>query len=424
MASSVGTSTPKVVVIGAGFGGLRVVRGLRDAEVDVTLIDSNNFHTFQPLLYQVATAGLDADEICFPVRGILRRHPRARFILGTVTAVDLEARTVTVDGDRTFTYDYLVVAVGTVSASFGIAGVDDYTFALKEIDHALALRTHLLRKFEQASARGSSDDLSVVIVGGGPTGVETAGGIRELVDRVLKKDFPELEVERTSISLVEAGPRVLGPFHESLSERAASTLRRRGINVVLGTGVDHVEDGAVVLADGRRLRAGTIVWAAGVTAGPLSGLLGLELARGGRIPVGPDLSLPGHPEVFAIGDIASSPTDDGRPLPQVAQPAIQGGLHVAEQIRARMNGKDTKAFRYHDKGSMATIGRNHAIVEFPNGQRFHGFVGWVMWLGLHIVYLMGFRNRARVLVNWAWNYLTYDRGARLILGPDDGTLRS
>jgi NADH:ubiquinone reductase (H+-translocating) len=414
---------PKVVVVGAGFGGLRVVKGLRHADVDVTFIDSNNFHTFQPLLYQVATAGLDADEICFPVRGILRRSTRARFVLGTVTAVDLDARSVTVSNDRTFTYDYLVIAVGTVSASFGITGVDEFTFPLKAIDHALALRTHLLRRFEQASAQGSIDDLSVVIVGGGPTGVETAGGVRELIDRVLRKDFPELDVQRISITLVEAGPRVLGPFHPSLSERAAATLRRRGVVVVLGTGVDHIEAGVVVLADGRRLAAGTIVWAAGVTAGPLSGLLGIDLARGGRIPVGPDLSLHDRPEVFAIGDIASSPTDDGRPLPQVAQPAIQGGVHVAKQICARIAGRPTEPFRYHDKGSMATIGRNHAIVEFPNGQRFHGFVGWVMWLALHIVYLMGFRNRARVLVNWAWNYLTYDRGARLILGKDDGTLR-
>jgi NADH:ubiquinone reductase (H+-translocating) len=414
---------PKVVVIGAGFGGLRVVKGLRSADVDVTLIDSNNFHTFQPLLYQVATAGLDADEICFPVRGILRRNHHARFVLGTVTAIDLDAKEVTVEGGRTFTYDYLVIAIGTVSASFGIAGVDEFTFPLKTIDHALALRTHLLRRFEQASAEGTSEGLSVVIVGGGPTGVETAGGIRELVDRVLKKDFPELDVARISISLVEAGPRVLGPFHESLSAKAAVTLRKRGVEVVLGTGVDHIENGAVVLADGRRLQAGTIVWAAGVTAGPLSGLLGVELARGGRIPVAADLSMNGRPEVFAIGDIASSPTADGRPLPQVAQPAIQGGLHVAEQIRARIDGQPTRAFRYFDKGSMATIGRNHAIVEFPTGQRFHGFIGWVMWLGLHIVYLMGFRNRARVLVNWAWNYLTYDRGARLILDRDDGTLR-
>lgn len=410
---------PHVVVVGAGFGGLRVVNGLRNADVDVTIIDSNNFHTFQPLLYQVATAGLDADDICFPVRGILRRSRNARFVLGRVTAIHLGHKTITVEADRTLTYDYLVVAAGTVSADFGVSGVDEHTFALKSLDHALALRAHLLTLFERASAAdaaGEADqpDLGVVIVGGGPTGVETAGGVRELIDHVLRKDYPELDLRLVPITLVEGTDRLLGPFDPSLSAHASTALKRLGVNVEVGVNVDRVEPNTVVLADGRRLNAGTIVWAAGVTASPVAALLGVELTRGGRIPVLVDLSIAGHPEAFAIGDIASSPTEDGRPLPQVAQPAIQGGKHVAMQILASLASAPRTTFKYHDKGSMATIGRHHGVTEFPNGIKLHGVVAWFAWLGLHIVYLMGFRNRANVLVNWSWNYVTFDRGSRII----------
>jgi NADH dehydrogenase len=239
-----------------------------------------------------------------------------------------------------------------------------------------------------------------------------AGGLRELIDKVFRKDYPDLAIVPTSITLVEAADRVLGPFHPSLSQQAAETLRSRNIVVEVGVGVDHVESAAVVLKDGRRISAGTIIWAAGVTASPVADLLGVTLGRGGRIPVSEDLSLPDHPNVFAIGDIALPPGDA---LPQVAQPAIQGGSHVAAQVQARIAGRPTTPFQYKDKGSMATIGRNQAVVEFPNGMRFHGFVGWLMWLALHLIELMGFRNRANVFVNWAWNYVTYDRGSRLLL---------
>ena len=410
-------SRPHVVIIGCGFGGIRAAKGLAHADVDVTIIDVHNFHTFQPLLYQVATAGLDADEIGFPIRGIFRRNRSINFVLGEVTAIDLAAHTVSIGDHRTFEYDYLIVAAGSVSTSFGVPGVDENSFPLKTLRDALTLRAHLLTRFEEASARSASPtagqiDLGIVVVGGGPTGVEMAGGLRELIDKVFRKDFPDLDHARTPITLVEAADRVLGPFDPRLSGLAADALRRRQIRVELGTGVDHVEPGAVVLADGRRITAGTIVWAAGVTASPVASLLGVQPGRGGRIPVGDDLSLPGHPNVFAIGDIALPPGD---PLPQVAQPAIQGGHYVAERIAARLAGRTTDPFRYHDKGSMATIGRNAAVVEFPNGLRFHGFIGWLMWLGLHLIELMGFRNRANVFVNWAWNYLTYDRGSRLLL---------
>jgi NADH dehydrogenase len=339
-------------------------------------------------------------------------------VLGAVSAVDLERRTVTVD-DATISYDFLVEAAGSVSTDFGVSGVDEFTFPLKTLHDAIALRTRLLSTFEHAGrevvAGRPRPDLSIVVVGGGPTGVETAGGLRELIDRVLRKDFRELHLEDVTITLVEAAPRVLQPFHPKSSRKAQETLERRGVDVVLGTGVDHVEPDAVVLTDGRRLPGAVIVWATGVRGNPVAELLGVPLVGGGRIPVAADLSLPGHPEVFAIGDIAASPTADERPLPQVAQPAIQGGFHAARQILAQIDGRPTEPFRYHDKGSMATIGRNQAVAEFPSGLRFHGRIGWLMWLGLHLLYLIGFRNRITVLVNWSWNYLTYDRSARTLL---------
>jgi NADH:ubiquinone reductase (H+-translocating) len=415
-------SRPHVIIIGSGFGGIRAAKSLAKVAADVTIIDANNFHTFQPLLYQVATAGLDADDIGFPIRGIFRRDRSITFVLGEVTGIDLQSRRVSVNDGRALTYDYLVVAAGTISTSFGIQGVDGNTFPLKTLHDALRVRSHLLNLFERASARdGAAVDLGIVVVGGGPTGVEMAGGLRELIDKVFRKDFPDLAAVPAPITLIEAADRVLGPFHESLSQQAAMTLRDRNITVELGVGVDHVEPDEVVLRDGRRFAAGTIIWAAGVTANPVAALLGVPLGRGGRIPVLDDLSLPDHPDVFAIGDIGLPPGD---PLPQVAQPAIQEGAHAAAMIAARIEGRPSTAFRYHDKGSMATIGRNQAVVEFPNGLRFHGFIGWLMWLGLHLIELMGFRNRANVLVNWAWNYLTYDHGSRLLLDrPEDRAMR-
>jgi NADH dehydrogenase len=416
---------PHVVVIGAGFGGLRVAKGLRGHPLDVTVIDRNNFHTFQPLLYQVATAGLDAGDVSFPVRGILRRNHSGHFVLGAVTSIDLERRHVVVDDERTVEYDYLVVAAGSVSTDFGVAGVEQHTFPLKTLYDALALRNHLLAACEAASVAAHDgqpvNDLGVAVVGGGPTGVETAGAMRELFDCVLSKDFPELHLHHAPITLVEAARRVLPPFDPSSSRKAEETLRDRGVGLITGVGVDHVDEGAVVLTDGRRITAGTVVWAAGVTASPVAAMLGGELV-GGRVKVAGDLSLPGHAEVFAIGDIAAAQSKQGLPLPQVAQPAIQGGRHVARQIVADLEGKSRVPFRYFDKGSMATIGRNQAITELPFGLRIYGRLGWLAWLGLHLLYLIGFRNRLAVLLNWAWNYFTYDRGARALLEETEATV--
>jgi NADH:quinone reductase (non-electrogenic) len=417
-----------VAIIGAGFGGLAAAHGLLGEPVDVVLIDANNFHTFQPLLYQVATAGLDADDVSFPVRGIVR--PRRRWwwpwrrvptnvdvLMARVTSVDLDERLVSTEGDVRISYETLVLATGAVSHDFGVPGVAEHAFPLKQLDDALALRAHILDRFERAAADATlvaAGGLDVVVCGGGPTGVELAGGLLELYHKVLARDFPQLPVAEARIVLVEMADRLLTPFTEQSSRRALRTLERGGVEVRVGVGVDRIEYTKVHLTDGSVIAAHTAVWATGVTAEGLAATTGTPVGRGGRLVVEADLSLPGHPEVFAIGDIAASPDRDGTPLPQVAQPAIQGGKHVARQILRRRRRLPTEPFRYFDKGQMATIGRHDAVTEFPNGWRLSGPIGWLSWLGLHLVYLMGFRNRLNVLVNWAWNYVTYDRGSRIL----------
>jgi len=412
----------RVVVIGAGFGGLAVVKGLRDQPVDVVLVDAHNFHTFQPLLYQVATAGLDVDDVAYAIRGIFRRQRNVEVRMARVTRIDADARVVHTDAGPPIDYDTLVVAAGAVSTSYGVPGVDEHAFALKSAADAVAMRQHVIGRFEAAAtdpSLASTGALDVVVCGGGPTGVELAGGMMELFTKVLAADFPELDVARARVVLVEAGDRLLSSFSDASSDHAREGLTRVGVEVLTGVGVAEVTPAEVVLVDGRRIATHTVAWAAGVRAHPIAGSLGVELGRGGRILVEPDLSVRERPEIFAIGDVAA---DREHPLPQVAQPAIQGGRHVARQIARRLAGQPTEPFRYVDKGSMATIGRNRAVADFPNGRRLSGFVGWVAWLGLHLVYLMGFRNRANVLVNWAWNYLTYDRGARLL--TDEATSRA
>jgi NADH:quinone reductase (non-electrogenic) len=407
----------RVVVIGAGFGGLAAVKALADAPVDVVLVDANNFHTFQPLLYQVATAGLDADDIAFPARGIFHRQRNVDFRMRRVSGVDLDHRVVTLDGGGELGYDHLVLAAGAVTADYGIPGVEEHGFGLKTLADAVELRSHVLRCFEDAADDPRLIDdglLTVVIAGGGPTGVELAGGLMELFTKVLRKDFPTLDLRRARVVLVEMSDRLLGTFAPRLSSRARRTLSRRGIEIMLGVGVDKVEADAVQLRDGTRIPTRTLVWTAGVVATPLAATLGVPAGPGGRIAVAPDLSVPAHPEVFAVGDVAVSGDGHGGSLPGVAQVAIQGGRHAGRMIRAQLDGQPTTPFRYRDKGSMATIGRHDAVAELPGGIRLTGAIGWLAWLGLHLLYLIGFRNRANVLVNWAWNYLTYDRGSRII----------
>ena len=315
-------------------------------------------------------------------------------------------------------YDVLVVATGAVSHDFGIPGVVEHTLPLKHLEDALALRVHVLTRFEEAAADPSvatDGGLDVVICGGGPTGVEMAGGLRELYTKVLAKDFPNLPVAAARITLVEMADRLLTPFTERSSARALRTLTKRGVRRAAADRCAVASPRrSCTSPTARPSPAGTIVWATGVRAEGLAATLGTPTTRGGRLVVEPDLSVPGHPEVFAIGDIAASPDDDGAPLPQVAQPAIQGGRHVARQIVEQLHGRPTQPFRYHDKGQMATIGRHDAVTELANGWRFSGPIGWVAWLGLHLLYLMGFRNRVQVVVDWAWNYVTYDRSSRIL----------
>ncbi len=425
---------PTVVIVGAGFGGLAAAKALADAPVEVVVIDQRNHHTFQPLLYQVATAGLDVDDICYTTRGIFHRQSNARALQAAVTGVDFENRQVITAEGPAIPYDHLILAIGAVTADFDVPGVANHTFGLKSASEAMDIRNHVLRNFELAER--SADEgrrralTTVVIVGGGPTGVEMAGGFAELIDKPLRRDFPGIDTDRARVVLVEGRDRLLTGFADSLGDKARHRLEQMGVEVKLSTQVEAVSAEAVRFAGGDTIESNTVVWAAGVRGHPLADALGLATNRGGRIAVDEQLRVEGRPNVFAIGDVAASPDTSNRssdgpgltdtPLvPQVAPGAVQGGQHVAKLIVAELGGDDHPGpFVYRDKGSMATIGRNAAVVELPKGPKISGFPGWVAWLGLHLVMLIGFRNRANVLVNWAWNYLTYDRGSRLIIEPD------
>jgi NADH:ubiquinone reductase (H+-translocating) len=410
---------PRVVVVGAGFGGLNVARSLRRADVDTLVLDETNYHLFQPLLYQVATAGLSPADIAYPVRGVLRRVPNAEFRLGTVTGADFGRRVVRTADGAEIGYDHLVLATGARSATFGVPGVEEHAFALKTLDDALRLRSHVLWQVERLAVRPSLLDdgvLTTVVVGGGPTGVEVAGAITEL-NRVLRRDFPRVPMDRARVVLIELTEDVLGPFHPVLRAHAQRQLRRRGVEVLLGQSVKEVRADGVLLGDGSTIESQTVVWAAGVRAASLADRLGLDQGPGGRILVDGQLAVPGQPGVWAIGDVAAAPAGDGTFLPQLAPVATQAGRYVAERIRLAADGAAAGPgpFRYRDKGIMATIGRQAAVAQLPlPAARFRGTIGWLMWLFLHLVMLIGFRNRASVLLNWAWNYVTWERGARLI----------
>ena len=406
------------MVVGAGFGGLACVRELADAPVDVVLVDRRNHHTFLPLLYQVATAGLNPADVAHPVRGIVQKQRNVSVRLGEVVGVDWDAREVVLDGQPPLGFDHLVVAAGSTANFFGIPGAAEHAFPLYALDDATALRNHVLERFEAADAdRGliESGALTVVVVGGGPTGVEVAGALAELFSQVLRKDFGGLEVARARVVLVEMADSLLLNFGERSRWHALDALRARGVEVRLGEAVQEVTGRSVTLTSGEVLPAHTLVWAAGVSASPLAGRLGIETGRGGRIPVAADLSIPGRPDAYAIGDVADIPGADGS-LPQLAPVAQQSGRHAARQILRRIDGRPTRPMRYRDKGTMATIGRRAAVAELPFGIRLSGSIAWVAWLGLHLMTLVGFRNRLSVFLNWAWNYLTWDRGPRLIFG--------
>jgi NADH dehydrogenase len=410
----------RVVIVGGGFGGLYAARALARRPVRVTVIDRHNYHLFQPLLYQVATAALSPGEITQPIRSILHRFPNVRVLLGEVTAVDLAGRRVLL-GDEPVPYDYLIMAPG---ASHSYFGHDQWAFlapGLKWIDDALEIRRRILLAYELAERE---DDpaarqalLTFVIVGGGPTGVELAGAIAEIARRTLKDDFCRIDPTRSRILLLEAGPRVLPAFPEDLSHKAVDQLRALGVEVHTGALVTDITPRTVrVGKDGETIEARTAIWAAGVQASPLARTLGLPLDRNGRVAVEPDLTLPGHPEVYVVGDVALFTHQGGKPLPGVAQVAIQGGKAAAENVWRSVQGLPRRPFRYRDLGNMATIGRKAAVADLL---RLHvsGFLAWVLWLTVHIFWLIGFDNRVLVLVRWAWAYFTSRRGARLITGP-------
>ena len=409
---------PKVVVVGAGFGGLEVARSLKGRPVDVTLIDRHNFHTFQPLLYQVATAGLNAADVAHVVRGLFHDQGNVRFRQGSVTGVDWDTRTVSVADQPPVPFDHLVVAAGAAVTWFGTPGAEEHGFPLYTLEDATRLRNHVVERFEAADTDPREIDrggLTFVVVGGGPTGVETAGALAELFAMVFRKDYPGLAVSRARVVLVEMQDHLLSPFKASSRRHALETLRARGVEVRLGTKVASVDADQVTFGDGEVLPCQTLVWAAGVQANPVAGALGLEQDRGGRVVVDPDLQVPGRSGVWAIGDVAAARDGRGELLPQLAPVAMQAGRHVARQITRLLANEPTTAFRYRDKGTMATIGRRAAVAELPGRITLRGAPAWLAWLGLHLVFLVGKRNRASVLLNWSWNYLTWDRGPRLIL---------
>jgi len=412
---------PKVVVVGAGFGGLEVARGLRNAPVEVTLVDRNNFQTFQPLLYQVATAGLNAADVATVVRGRFQDQHNLRFRRADVSSVDWEQGLVLLDGQDPLPFDQIVLAGGATVNHFGTPGAAQHGFALYTLEDAVVLRNHIVERFEAADRDpGTIDEgaLTFVVVGGGPTGVETAGALAELFAMVFRRDYPTLDVSRARVVLVEMLDHLLAPFSQRSQRHALDTLRSRGVDVRLGVQVADVGPGSVTFADGEVLACQTLVWAAGVRASSLAEVAGVETGRAGRISVESDLRIVGRDRAWAIGDIAASPDGRGGVLPQLAPVAMQGGRHVARQIVRQLEGKPTQPFRYIDKGTMATIGRRAAVAELPGGIKLRGGLAWVAWLGLHLLTLVGRRNRASVLLNWAWNYLTWDRGPRLILRTD------
>ena len=412
---------PHVVVIGGGFAGLWCTRALASAPVRITLVDRSNHHLFQPLLYQVATAGLSAPDIAAPLRHILRRQRNVQVLMAEVSGIDLQARTVQLGGPvaaQTLSYDQLLVASGATHAYFGH---DDWAAnapGLKTLDDALAIRRRVLLAFEQAEAANSAAErqawLHFAIVGGGPTGVELAGTLAEIARHTLRQEFRRFDPRLAQVRLIEAGAAPLASFPAALQQRTRAQLEKLGVEVCCGTPVADISDQGYRLGDSF-VPCRTVLWAAGVAASPLGALLGAPLDRAGRVQVNPDLTLPGHPEVFVAGDLASLSRPDGRPVPGVAPAAKQMGTHVAQNLRARLQGRTAKPFVYADYGNLATIGRMAAVVDL-RGFQFSGLLAWWFWLAAHVFFLIGFRNRVSVLLNWALAYWTYQRSARIVLG--------
>ena len=410
---------PHVVIIGGGFGGLHAARRLRKVPVDVTVVDRTNHHLFQPLLYQVATATLTPSDIAVPIRWVLRRQARTQVLLGEVQEVDVERRVVRLDGGaHELSYDYLVVATGARHSYFGHDDWEMLAPGLKSLEDALEIRRRFLLSFELAEKSDDAEERralqTFVVVGAGPTGVELSGILPTIAREAFREDFRRIDTRDTRVVLLEGGPRVLAAFPPELSERALRDLDKLRVEVRLNSAVTRIEPDAVYVGE-ERIPTRNVFWAAGNAASPLVRSLGAETDRAGRAIVGPDLSLPGHPEVFVIGDAAAAKQRDGTPVPGVAPAAMQMGRATGDNIRRAVAGEPREPFRYVNKGDLATIGRHKAVARF-GGVRLGGTLAWLMWLFVHLLYLVGFRNRVSVLMSWAYSYFTYERGVRLITG--------
>jgi NADH dehydrogenase len=412
---------PRVVIVGAGFGGLYAGRTLANKDVDVLLIDRENFHTFTPLLYQVATSALDPSEIAYPIRTIFRKNRNVHFLWGEVTGIDCAGKRVLVDArgrTREEPYDYLMLAAGSVTSFFGNAQAAEISFELKTLGDAVVLRNHILKLFERAT--WAEDEATrarlttMVVVGGGATGLETAGALYELYNDVLAKEFPDSDL-RARVFLIEASDRLLAPYPETLQRAALGQIESIGVEVVFGKAVVAATPTQVTLADGTVIPTHTLVWAAGVAASPLGERLGVKLGWQRRVPVAPTLEVIGCEDLYAVGDMAHLEGPDGKPYPGVIQVAKQQSIRAARNILRRIAGEEQLPFTYRDLGIMATIGRRRAVAWLFNRIRLRGFLAWMAWVLLHLVMLMGFRNRLNVFVNWMWNYFTYDRSVRIIL---------
>jgi len=417
---------PHIVILGGGFAGLYTARGIRRVPARVTLVDRHNYHLFQPLLYQVATAGLNPSDIAAPIRSILRKQENVEVLLGEADAIDVAQKRVQLVDGGSLSYDFLVVATGATHSYFGHPEWEQFAPGLKTIDDALEIRRRVLLAFEAAEREQDPDVrqalMTFVVIGAGPTGVELAGALSEIARQSMVRDFRHIRPESARVILLEGRDRVLPPYPPELSENARKQLVELGVEVITGAVVTEVSDREVKFGE-RTITTRTVLWGAGVQASPLAKSLGAPLDRAGRVLVEPELTIPGHPEVFVIGDLAAAQQYDGSFVPGVAPAAIQEGQHTALNLERAVAGQPLRAFRYRDKGSLATIGRAAAVADFGK-VKFGGFLAWMAWLVIHIFFLIGFRNRFLVITQWAWAYLTYQRGARLITGGTRKVLRT
>lgn len=418
------TKKPCVVIVGAGFGGLQAAKALANAPVHVKLVDRQNYHLFQPLLYQIATAGLSSDDIAYPIRGILSKQKNLEFVLANVDRIDFDRQILETTAGP-MDYDYLILAVGSQTNYFGKASLEAKSFGLKSLADANRIRNHILLRFEEASLtselKARQALLTFVVCGGGPTGVEMSGAISELVRVVLKKDYPKIDINETRVILLEATDNLVSNLSKHLSQATIAALKRKKVEVMLEKMVEDYDGETIQLVQGDPIAARTFIWTAGVRAAGLVDSAGLTQSKQGRAVVRPTLQLPTHDNVFVIGDSAYSESEDGTALPMVAPVAIQQAKLATENIKAQLDAKSLQPFTYHDPGMMATIGRNQAVAQIGRFQ-FRGWLAWLMWLFVHLIQLVGFRNRLVVLIKWAWEYVFYDRSSRLILGQKKESL--